>query len=175
MRERGLEHEYFSRLDPSLHATLREVESGQWLDIAVALSHYETMDALFPSEHEQIEIGRELSMKRRNSYLLSAVTTAIRTSRISPLTILRRSPSIWSRLLDGGGPRVTHTAPKSARITLYAEPLGRIGYFRTALRGVLESGVAIVVDAPKVRAERALHHGPGEFDLVVSWGPPATS
>jgi hypothetical protein len=167
MRDRGLEDRYFGELDESLQATLRSVSARDWLDVSVAVAHYRTMEALIPLRADQLEIGRALATQRRNSYLLAAVTTAIRTSGISPLTVLRRSPRVWNRLFRGGGVELVQEGPREARLVLHAEPLGRIGYFQAALQGVLLAALEIVAKAPSVRF--APEPDPGVFALIASW------
>jgi len=169
MRSRGLEQAYYAELPKELHEALRAVVPSEWIEVEVARAHYECMTALIPDPATQLEIGRDVSRRRRNSYLLRFLTTAIRTSGISPLTILRRTPSVWARVFQGGGTSVLQTAPRHVRVTVYAEPLGRISYFRSVVTGVTEAGVGVMAQSVAVSEARRASTESGELDLEVSW------
>jgi hypothetical protein len=63
---------------------------------------------------------------------------------VSPWTLLPKGNQIFGRLFrGGGGTRITKLGPKEARAEIVGLTLFGIPYFRHAIRGIYQAGIAL--------------------------------
>jgi len=151
LRNRGL----FDRYDALQRSPHREMilssVAGAWLEVDVALAHYQACDALNLSSDEQLAIGKDVS-KRIHETFLRWIFTAARGVGVTPWVLLRKGDSLQARLHRGGGLRLTRISENVARVEIALSPLLEIPYFRNALLGMYVAGVELLASNVTARS-----------------------
>lgn len=162
LRTAGLLDRYYASLPAMAAPTIRALIGPAWYPIDVGAVHYETCDALGLGDSEILRIAQSVTHALSGTLLKTAATLAGQ-SGASPLTLLKHSERIWSRAFLGSGVYVAQVGPKEVVAEIVQNPLTRIPYFRTALRGILTAmttvlaRVAFVKEIPgKSRPERPI-------------------
>jgi hypothetical protein len=133
LREAGLFDDYW-RCVPAQHRdTLLAPLAGAWLDIQVAMAHYEGCDALGLSEQRVDEIGRAVGTRINNVFLQSLRKLAGNT--VTPWFAWEHAQRVWARAWDGSAIGVARIGPKDARLTIAGFPCAEFGYVKRALTG----------------------------------------
>lgn len=138
LRQAGLFDRYQTLLDPAVRDTVLFTPAGSWLPIEVGASHYEACDRLGLSTADILGMGNAVSRMAQQT-LWSFFLGVVRGSGATPWTGLGLTPRLWERLYRGGGIYVDEAGPKDAELEIAAQPLARIAYWRTGLRGILQS------------------------------------
>lgn len=167
------EHRLFERYDAlqrSPHRdTILNCVAGEWLDLEVALAHYQACDALGLTRDEQVAIGKAVS-KRIHETFLRTIVSAARGVGVTPWVLLRRGDSLQARLNRGGGVRLTRLAERIARVEIAKSPLLEVPYFRNALLGMYAAGVELLASNVTVRLLHNESQRPGELTaLRIEW------
>jgi hypothetical protein len=170
LRSRGLFDRY-DRLQRSPHREeILNSVAGTWLDLDVALAHYQACDALGLTRDEQIDIGKDVS-KRIHETFLRTIVSAARGIGVTPWVLLRRGDSLQTRLNRGGGLRLTRLSAHAARIEVAQHPLLELTYFRNALLGIYLASVELLASNVSVRLLQAESQRPGERTVLrIDWG-----
>ena len=159
---RGTERfdEYAALLTAEQREILLNLVAGTWVDIELALAHYQACDALGYSVDEQLANGRA-TFDKTSGTLLGTVLRMAKQAGVTPWSILPQFQRFWHRGYDGGGVRVTRIAPKEARVELVQFRLCESRYYKNALRGLVTAIVerfcrrAYLVEEPSARASSA--------------------
>lgn len=138
LRQAGHFDRYHALLDPAVRETVLFTPAGSWLPLEVGLRHYEACDRLGLSTDDILGMGNAVSRMAQQS-LSSFFLTAVRGSGATPWTGLGMTPRLWERLYKGGGIYVEKAGLKDAELEIAAQPLAQIAYWRTGLRGILQS------------------------------------
>jgi hypothetical protein len=136
LRERGLFDAYLGHLPRQYHASVLDSVAGVWLDVAIAVAHYEACDALGLGASEQFDIGRTVTtFAHRTSYSLALrLATEVGVTPWACFTIQQR---LWSQVWVGGAVGTFKLGPKEVRVEIAGWPCSRIPYCRIAMRGLL--------------------------------------
>jgi hypothetical protein len=124
---------------------------GEWLPIDCGRAHYEACEALDLTTEEQTAMGRDVSRHVNESFLGFVVKMA-RAAGVTPWLVLPRSNALYQRVLRGGGSQVVKLGPKEATIEIVGVTLLNIPYFRQAMLGMYEAGVALFAERVHIRS-----------------------
>ena len=136
LRRREQMTRYFELLPAAHHEHMRSIIAGVWLPIDAVLAHYRTMQALFPTQDEQVALGREVGDRMHQSILSTVAKLAVGIGA-TPWTGFRQVPKLWERTFVGGGMAIQKLGPKEALVEVVKLPLVSVPYFRTGFRGLL--------------------------------------
>jgi len=168
VREAGLEGRYRDLLTPEFAADLPATTALHWYPMPVALQHYRVMDQLFPDPTQQINNGRRSSEITQNAHLKTLVRGLSSAGPFQPQAILRRAPTLFGRMLVGGGVGVWQLGPKDVRLELHGYAMVRFAYVRNGWQGMLESAMSLFTRRCFVRQDAAFLT-PQRMALVLSW------
>jgi hypothetical protein len=169
LRARGLFERYDSAQRSAHRAAILSCVAGEWLPLEVGVAHYRACEALGLAREEQMDIGKDVS-KRIHDTFLGLVVRAARGVGVTPWTLLAKGNTLQSRLLRGGGSRVTRLAAKAARVELSQTTLLDIPYFLNASMGVYQAGVELLASNVGVRLLRAESNRPGRMTVLrIEW------
>jgi hypothetical protein len=135
LRERGWLDAYTKALPAALHPTILNAVPGHWLDVDIAMAHYEACDRLRRSPEEQFEIGWRVADRIQNSVLGTLVRVATGAG-VTPWTGLAYFQRLWDRLMVGGSGAVFRIGPKEARVEIRGVPMVQFDWFRNGWRGM---------------------------------------
>lgn len=149
--------------------TILHCVAGEWLPIEVAAAHYSVCEGLGLSRKEQIAIGKDVS-KRIHDTFLRLVAQVARGVGVTPWTLLAKNNTLRTRLMKGGGIRVTRVGRNAARIELAQITLFEIPYFMNAVLGVYQAGIELLAANVSVRVLRAESSQPGRLTVLrIEW------
>jgi hypothetical protein len=140
--ELGKRPDYFLLLPMELHDAIEGMIVGEWLPVSVAIEHYRTIEQLGITDEQAYKNGRRVADRVQRGY----AGTVIRAlgAGVTPFMVVERTPSFWSRLMEGGGVAAYATGPKDARLEFHGFPLAEFAYIRHAFRGIIESTAELV-------------------------------
>jgi hypothetical protein len=142
--------------------------AGEWLQMGVAMAHYEAMDKLGFTTNEAIEIGRGVGDKIHGTFLGTMVKMASSVG-VTPWFSLGYTAKLYSRLFrGGGGASVVKLGPKEARADVVGVPLLAIPYWRAGLRGLYRAGCELFCQRTYVN-EMPLRTTATTTSLRISW------
>lgn len=167
MRERSLERQYFELLPEPYHAHIRSLVAMSWLEMDVALAHYRVMGAIVPVASEQRAIGRTVADRVHRSYLATVIRALRATGLVSPRMLMLRMPTIWNRVVTGGGVQLREVAPNDFEVQAARCALFGVPYFREGWAGVWEASLQLLT--PTVRVDRGVHTVEDGYTMHVSW------
>ena len=145
MRRDGLESAYWSRLPEEHHPVMRAMIPMSWLDVPPVLAHYRVLDALVVDPAHQRRNGAFVAKRIHQTYLQTLVRALRNSGAIDPGVLLRRMPSVWARVFEGGGVQIEQVGPKDVEIEAVGIPLFDFSYFRLGWEGVFEGILGLVV------------------------------
>jgi hypothetical protein len=166
LREAGLYEDYRRRV-PAAHRDALEAPVGAaWLDIAVALAHYQALDGLRLSDQQVDELGRAVGTRINAVFLQSLRKLA--GGAVTPWFGWEHAPRVWARAWDGSAVGVDRTGPKDARVTIAGFPCAEIGYVKKALAGFFLRNTELFCTRAFVKPEPT---PPGSESLryAISW------
>jgi hypothetical protein len=168
LRRRGLLEKYKVLVSPKHRDTILNAVAGSWLEMDVGLAHYTACEALGFSTDEQVAIGAEVSQKIHGTFV-GVVVKAAHQAGVTPWTLLPKGNQIYGRLFrGGGGTRITKLGPKEIRAEIVGIPMFRIPYFRHAVRGIYQAGIALFCTKCYVH-EQAKLATPTSVALHIAW------
>ena len=139
---RGLRPRYDESLAPSDRAFIAELLPAQWLDARLALAHFRAIDSLGLSAAELLELGVAAGEKVI-AYQTGTLFRMTREAGLSPWTVFPHGQRIWDRMCKGGDLSIERLGPKDVLVTLHGLRMTSSTYFRTMMRGVLQSGLSL--------------------------------
>jgi hypothetical protein len=143
LRRRGLLDQYKTTVAPEYRELILSSVAGSWLPIDVGLAHYRACNSLVPDTDDQVAIGAEVSEKIHGTFV-GVVVKMAHNAGVNPWTLLPKGNQIFGRLFrGGGGTRITKLGPKEARAEIAGLTLFGIPYFRHAIRGIYQAGIAL--------------------------------
>src|SRR5205823_11657273 len=109
----------------------------------VGAAHHTACNTLVPDFDDQVAIGAEVSEKIHGTFV-GVVVKMAHNAGVNPWTLLPKGNQIYGRLFrGGGGTRIVKLGPKEARAEIAGTPLLSIPYFRNAIRGIYQAGIAL--------------------------------
>ncbi|HEX6246198.1 MAG TPA: hypothetical protein VFZ61_34980 [Polyangiales bacterium] len=135
LREQGLFELYASYLHGDVRHEILQLGAPCWLPLRLGLAHYEACQQLALDEEQVVEIAKSVAMHREGSFLGIALNLA-RGAGVTPLTVSRQLPRMWSRAFTGGAVQCVELGPKEVRIEAHGWPCAHIPYCRYAFRGL---------------------------------------
>ena len=134
LREWGVYDRYLEALPAHARSVLPAVIASSWVDMDVAITHYETTENLGIDERRAQEAGDRLGDRIAKTFL----GMTLRTARSAGLDVfgfvIRRNPKMWDRMYKGGGTRMRQLGPKETVLEdfgnpIFRFPLCRVGYY----------------------------------------------
>ena len=134
LREWGLYERYLERLPPDARYTLQAVIASSWVDVGVAITHYEASAQLGIDEKRAVEAGDRLGDRIAKTFLGMTLRSARGAGLDAFGFVLRRNHKLWDRMYQGGGTRLRQIGPKEMELEdhgnpIFGFPLCRIGYY----------------------------------------------
>ena len=134
LREWGLYERYLEQLPQNARYTLQGVIAASWVDIGVAITHYEASAHLGIDEGRAADAGDRLGDRIAKTYLGMTLRTARGAGLDAFGFVLRRNNTMWDRMYQGGGTRLRQLGPKEVLLEDFGNPifrfeLCRIGYY----------------------------------------------
>ena len=134
LKDWGVYDRYLERLPPSARYTLPSVIASSWVDLAVAVTHYEASAQLGIDEARATDAGVRLGERIAKTFMGMTLRTARGAGLDAFGFVLRRNPGMWDRMYQGGGTRLRQLGPKEMLLEDYGNPifrfeLCRIGYY----------------------------------------------
>jgi hypothetical protein len=142
LRNRGHFDRYLKLVDPRFRERILGTIAPEWLDVGLALAHYEACDALALGHEELIEIGEAVGERIQGTFVAMIVRRA-RVLGLTPWVPLAQLQRLWDRLITGGGVSLVRTGPNEARVEVCLLPLAQFGYFRGGFSGVISSAIKL--------------------------------
>ena len=142
LKQAGHYDRYVKLLPQRHHEDVFSLVAGVWVPLDLARIHYEACERLELPVSEQLALGRAVGDRAQGTMLSTGVRLA-KSAGVTPWTVLPQYPRLWQRGVDGGALAVYKLGPKEARIDIVGCELFSIGYFRTALRGVMHGMAAL--------------------------------
>lgn len=168
VREAGLEHKYKQRVPALLASRLPVDVALNWYPMGLAMAHYTIMEELFPDPSVQIQNGRKSSEVTQNPHLKTIMRGLSSAGPLNPMSLLKRTPRLFERMVEGGGIGVWQTGPKDARVELVGFPMIRMSYVRNGWQGMFESGVNLISRRCFVRQDEASQRD-DRMAFNISW------
>jgi hypothetical protein len=137
LRDRGHGDRYRAHVGAAYYERILTTGAPTWLEIAIAETHYGACDALALPASEIMQIGAAVVPVQ-----VSGIDVVFRAARIggaNPWTVLHNARRYWSRMYEGSAIVVIEKGPKDAHVEISAQPLARSHYWRTGLRGILQT------------------------------------
>jgi hypothetical protein len=139
LREWGVYDRYLERLPAQSRYTLPAVIASSWVDIDVATTHYEASAELGIDEQRARDAGDRLGERIAKTFMGMTLRTARGAGLDAFGFVLKRNPTMWDRMYQGGGTRLRQVGPKEMVLEDYGNPvfrfpLCRIGYYATGTR-----------------------------------------
>jgi hypothetical protein len=159
LRDRGHGDRYRAHVGAAFYERILTMGAPAWLEIGIAETHYSACDALGLSATEIMQIGAAVVPVQ-----VSGIDVVFRAARIggaNPWTVLHNARRYWSRMYEGSSIVVLEKGPKDAHVEISAQPLARSNYWRTGLRGILQtlgnalSEKAYVRELPRTASDTA--------------------
>jgi hypothetical protein len=166
LHEEGLYDRYVSLLPSDRRDDIMQLGAPCWLPLSVGIAHYEACDQLGLSEAKVVAMAQRVAMHREGSFLGVALNIA-RGAGVTPWSIFKQVPRIWSRGFMGGAVGGTKLGPKELRLEIVGWPCARIPYLRHAMRGLTLGVVKLVSRDAYVKALVA--DAPDSVCYQVSW------
>jgi hypothetical protein len=134
LREWGLYECYRERLPQDARYTLEAVIAASWVDVDVAITHYEASAHLGIDEARAADAGKRLGDRIAKTFMGMTLRTARGAGLDAFGFVLRRNHTMWDRMYQGGGTRLRQLAAKEMLLEDYGNPifrfdLCRIGYY----------------------------------------------
>jgi hypothetical protein len=168
LRASGRFAEYESFLSPGGRAELDDVLVASWQRVALANEHYSAIDQLGFTDTEVAALTSSAAEKLHGIFL-STLSKMIRSSGVTPWSIVPLTGKIWNRLFVGGAIAVAQEGPKDARIVVAGLPLIKSRYLRVGLAQHLATAIRFVVDRrPYVQPQR-LDISRGRAEFLLQW------
>lgn len=167
LRDAGLFERYVTHLPADYREEIVQLGAPAWLPLELGLAHYQACQELGLREAQVVEMAQRVSMHREGSFLGVALNLA-RGSGISPLTVFKQGPRLWSRAFMGGAIGGTQLGPKELRLDVVGWPCARIPYCRYALRGIC-LGLAKLLSREAYARSVPAPSGTENLSLLLSW------
>jgi hypothetical protein len=138
LRKRGHYDRYLTLVDARHRSRILETIAAEWLDMNLAVAHYQACDGLGLEHDELLAIGEGVGEYIQGTFVAMIVRRA-RVLGLTPWVPLAQFQRLWDRLMTGGGVSLVRTAANEARAEVCLLPLARFDYFRAAFCGVIGS------------------------------------
>jgi hypothetical protein len=134
LREWGVYDRYLERLPPDARYTLPSIIASSWVDVGVAITHYEASAQLGIDEVRAEDAGVRLGERIAKTFMGMTLRTARGAGLDAFGFVLRRNHTMWDRMYQGGGTRLRQLGPKEMELEDFGNPifgfeLCRIGYY----------------------------------------------
>ena len=157
---------YTRELDAATLAAMLAAMPGDWLDIALLLTHYDACDRLAIPADQIALIARETIHHAQGGVL--AVSARAASSIATPWTLLAQLHRFWHRLFMGGGAAVFKLGPKEARVELVGFPGCRSLYCRISTRSIAQTAFEFISRRAYV-SELPRYKSSSSMALRVAW------
>lgn len=142
VRSLGLAERYFERLSPIYRETMRELVAGNWQPMALAMAHYEAVEALHVPTADARANGRRVADNVQNGHF--GMMLRVLGAAVTMEAVLPRFPLLVGRLVQGGACAVYKTGSCEARLELHGIPIAGFEYVRAGWAGMIEGTLALV-------------------------------
>jgi hypothetical protein len=134
LREWRLYERYLERLPQDARYMLQSVIASSWVEIGVAIMHYEASAQLGIEQSRAAEAGERLGARIAKTFMGMTLRTARGAGLDALGFVLRRNASVWDRMYQGGGTRLRELGPKEMLLEDYGNPifgfeLCQVGYY----------------------------------------------
>jgi hypothetical protein len=168
LRAAGVFARYEEQLAPRVREELVEITSSAWVPIEKAHAHFAAVDAIALSDADVLKMNDSLA-KKIHGVFLSAVAKTIRSSGISPWSVVPIAARIWPKFFRGGAIAVRQEGPKDARVVVSGNPLVKYRYHRVGWGAHLATVVRMVVAKPVYTRVMHLDEKEGRLDYLLQW------
>jgi hypothetical protein len=168
LRASGRFAEYESFLSREVREELDAVLVASWQRVSLASEHYSAVDQLGFTDTEVAALTASAAEKLHGIFL-STLSKMVRSSGVTPWSVVPLSGKIWNRLFVGGAVAVAQEGPKDARIVVAGLPLIKSRYLRVGLAQHLATAIRFVVASrPYVQPQR-LDLSRGRAEFLIQW------
>jgi hypothetical protein len=167
LRAHGYYERYVDHLPDRHRDRVLTAVATEWLEVDVAMAHYEACDALGLAAQVQRTIGEEVGDRAQKTFFGFLIRTA-HGAGVTPWTAFGYVQRARERMYQGGDVCVVKVGPKEARLTCTGLPFVRIPYFRHGFIGVQAAGLRLFTSKVYVR-ELAEQGNETTLVTAISW------
>lgn len=169
LRELGVYEQYLELLPRSAREKLTCVLAASWIPIELALTHYQTCEAL-QLETEQVRRVGELTAARMVKTFAGAAMRVVRSAGAdSYWLLLKNNDRFYDRLYQGGGVTLLQTGPKDLVLENHGQPLAACRFWRTAYLAYMEAFGRAFAKVSFVKLVHPRIPGPHSIAVAGSW------
>jgi hypothetical protein len=168
LRAAGRFEGYEDLLAPHVREELVKITSSAWVPIGSAHAHFTAIDGVSLSDGDILEMTGSVAEKVHGVFL-STVAKTIRSSGITPWSVVPMAMRIWPRFFQGGAVAVLREGPKDARVVVVGNPLVRYRYHRIGWGAHLTTAVRMVVAKRVYSRIVHLDETTGRLDYLLQW------
>ena len=169
LRALGLEEAYFDLLPAPARAELNGIIASSWVDIEVAMLHFQTFDRFDVADEKIEELGRPLAGRITETWF-GAVVRGARNSGIEAMaSILKQNDRSFSRMYKGGRTMVTEYGPKEMQIEDNGNPLLSLRHFRSGYLGFMKGLAALFTKSAFIKTVPMQAPHPHAMATRFSW------
>ena len=151
LRALGLEERYFDLLPASARTELNGIIASSWVDIEVAMLHFQTLEGFHVPDEKIEELGRPLAGRITETWF-GAVVRGARNSGIEAMaSILKQNDRSFSRMYKGGRTVVVEYGPKEMQIEDNGNPMLSLRPFRAGYLGFMKGLAALFTKSAFVK------------------------
>jgi hypothetical protein len=168
VQEMGRETDYLRALPREHHAAIVDAVAGTWVGLEAALAHYEAFESLDLSTDAQVDVGRAIGQRIRETLFGAMLVGLSKSVGATPWTVIPTVPRLWPRIFDGSSIGIWKLGPKEARLDVEGMPVIDVRYFRNALRGHIMGMLDLFCTRTYVTSVNG-QFAPGAHSLRVQW------
>jgi hypothetical protein len=151
LRALNLEERYLDVLPASARTELNGIIASSWVEIEVAMLHFQVFEGFEVPDEKIEELGRPLAGRITDTWF-GAVVRGARNSGIEAMpSILKQNDRNFARMYKGGRTMVTEYGPKEMVIEDNGNPLLSVRPFRSGYLGFMKGLAALFTKSAFVK------------------------
>lgn len=151
LRALNLEERYLDVLPASARTELNGIIASSWVEIEVAMMHFQVFERFEVPDEKIEELGRPLAGRITDTWL-GAVVRGARNSGVEAMgSILKQNDRSFARMYKGGRTVVTEFGPKEMMIEDNGNPLLSVRPFRAGYLGFMKGLTALFTKSAFVK------------------------
>ena len=139
----NLYQRYLTLLNPTIANTVTTTVAASWVDIEIAIQHYDACEHMELPAAQLIAMGEQVGAQIQGTFI-ATLAKANREKTVSPWVFLSQFGRLWQRLFQGGAVSVWSKREREAVLEVSELSLVRFAYFRYAFIGVMHACFKIV-------------------------------
>jgi hypothetical protein len=133
-----------------------------------AQAHFRAIDGVSISDADILAMTSSVAEKIHGVFL-STVSRTIRSSGVTPWSVVPVAAKIWHRFFQGGAIGVRKEGPKDARVVVTGNPLVAFRYHRIGWGAHLATTVRMVAATRVYTRVLDLDEARGRLEVLLQW------